>query len=236
MHLDDAVLSCASVITKGSLVVTVFAAGPSGPEPLLRWDVGSGCFSPGDDIFALRAAEDDEALAHFEAHGQRLTFWDVQYREARSAGPVLMPRIRRQLRAWIPRGDSELSASIASELEATIGATGLDAWFVPLGIYHPDHVIVGGILPALMRRNPAIRWYVYEELPYALEQRHLRWRAHRRLESAGFVLEPIPVRADTELKRAAVSCYRSQLGPLGARVETALGAPERVYRALARQG
>src|SRR6202158_5575221 len=68
-HLDDAVLGCAllMIANPGATVVTVFAGNPPAyPTPLRSWDVQGG-FGPGDDVMAVRRAEDRAALALLDA-------------------------------------------------------------------------------------------------------------------------------------------------------------------------
>lgn len=227
-HLDDAVLSCSSAITPGSVVLTVFASGPARVEQLTAWDAAAG-FSLGDDVFAVRVREDDEALAQLEASGRRLAFWEAAYRET----PPRWPRIShltQRLAGRTPYLDESLAEKVLLTLTAIIGTNELETWCAPLGICNHDHRILGAILPRLVAQTDHVSWCVYDDMPYSFERPAERDRAHRQLEAAGLRLEPLATTGDTERKRASIACYRSQLGPLGDRVEAAINAPELIYR------
>jgi LmbE family N-acetylglucosaminyl deacetylase len=231
-HLDDAVLSCSSAITPGSVVLTVFASGPARLDRLTAWDAAAG-FSPGDDVFAVRFQEDDEALAQLGASGRRLAFWEAPYRESPPRWPRLL-HLTQRLTGRTSKVDEALAEQVLSSLTSIIGTIGLDTWFAPLGICNPDHEILGAILPRLIAHTGEISWYVYDDMPYSLERPADRDRAHRQLEAAGLTLERLGTSADPERKRASLRCYRSQLGPLGDRVEASIGSPEPIYRVVNR--
>ena len=73
------------VASLGENVLTVFSGGPGRVEPLPLWDLECG-FAPGDRVMEIRAKEDDAALALLDAAGERLGFWDDQYRSAVGSG------------------------------------------------------------------------------------------------------------------------------------------------------
>lgn len=229
-HLDDAVLSCSSAVARGGLVVTVFASGPKSIDPLPLWDQASGCFSPGDDVFSVRVQEDDAALALLGATGRRLAFWDVQYRQSPQPRTPRLANAVQRLRRRESDVDATLAESVLAELSALINASDLREWFAPLGICHPDHRILGAILPQLVSQTSGTSWYVYEDLPYAAERPQDRDSARSRLEHEALWLEPLPAIVDPDRKLAAINCYRSQLVPLGDRVQMAIVAEERLYR------
>lgn len=230
-HLDDAVLSCSGQISAGAKVVTVFASGPSRIDELSAWDAASGCFVAGDDVYTMRAVEDDRALASLGATGHRLAFWDLQYRQPWRTTSSRISRISRRTWARLTPADRTLAASIVSELDLLVGSAGITTWFAPLGIGHPDHHMLGSILPELVRRHTEVDWHVYDDLPYAFEAPSERDSAHLRLKRAGLRVTPVDVSAvDTERKRTALSFYQSQLIPLGERVEVAVAGREVVHR------
>jgi hypothetical protein len=76
-HFDDAALSCVSLVARhpGAVLLTVFGAGPPRVNPITRWDRASG-FAPGDDVIAVRAAEDLDACDALGARQVRLKHWD----------------------------------------------------------------------------------------------------------------------------------------------------------------
>jgi hypothetical protein len=89
----------------------------------------------------------------------------------------------------------------------------------------------------LARRMPEKRWYVYEDLPYAKERADHLAGATDHVIASGFRLESVSggtvdsrdAVPTSGSKRAAVACYRSQLGGLGERVELAVNGPEAYY-------
>ncbi len=211
-HLDDVVMSCGRLLSAnpGCPVVTVFSSGPSTVDPLPPWDKGSGLFRPGDDVMGIRRREDLEALAHLRAQAHHLGFWDEQYRSARA----------------VP--DDEVATSVEESLHQVIRELGLQTWFVPLGLVHGDHKLVARACLSIARQMSERRWVVYEELPYRSEQPLEVQAARERAKSYGFTLEAASVDLswDISLKRAAVSCYRSQMKPLGKRARTVLAGHE----------
>jgi LmbE family N-acetylglucosaminyl deacetylase len=230
-HFDDVVLSCAAVITPASVVVTLFSAGPASVDPLPLWDRECGWFKPGDNVPAIRELEDDDSLALFSAKGERLGFWDEQYRLGSMS---LFSRARRRAARVLLRKNSEpeLVEAVISRLASTITDSGLRTWFAPLGVRHGDHKLTSAAVLQLARKMPERQWLLYAELPYALEQPDEAADAHRRFADAGFSLQAVSAVAVPHLadKWAAVSCYRSQLGGLGHRVEFAVRGPESYYR------
>jgi LmbE family N-acetylglucosaminyl deacetylase len=214
----------------GSQVVTVFSSGPTSVDPLPDWDRECRVFKSGDDVTAIRANEDDEALGVLEAGAHRLGFWDLQYRSgSRHRLPSYVARVLRALRRR--REEHGLVIEISEKLGATVSALDLTTWFVPLGVLHPDHKLLTRVVLQLAREMPDKRWILYEDLPYALESTANRTIAIGAVTAAGFTLEPVPFdgTVDEGRKRAAVGFYRSQLQGLGGRVETAVVGPERYH-------
>jgi LmbE family N-acetylglucosaminyl deacetylase len=231
-HHDDAVLSCGHVIAAmpGSHVVTIFSSGPTRVDPLPEWDRTCGCFTPGDNVAAIRQQEDDAALAVLGAHGSGLGFWPAQYRTTPATA-------RARARTWMASisrrsvSNSGLERDIVERLTASPPHISATTWLVPLGVGHPDHGLTTRAALTLAHSFPNRRWIAYEDLPYARENSGELRAACQRIETAGFRLEPTTLTGhdDSLLKQRAMACYRSQLPGLGGRLEVALTGPERYY-------
>jgi LmbE family N-acetylglucosaminyl deacetylase len=218
-HLDDLVLSCAGLLGAHpeSSMVTVFAGGPSSVDPVTGWESLSGLFQPGADIVGTRRHEDVRASGELGVTCLHLDHWDHQYRNATYAyqGP----------------SGPELARSIIADLERLIDRMALDTWAIPLGLSHPDHEVAAAAGLDVAARNPGIEWLVYEDLPYAVHQPKKVDQATTAIRSRGFELHLVdPFPSDRSLKERAVSCYRSQVLPLGDAVGVAVDTPERIYR------
>jgi LmbE family N-acetylglucosaminyl deacetylase len=190
-HLDDGVFACGQLLAEhpGSVVLTVCAGRPAAYPALTDWDRAAG-FAPGDDIVALRRAEDRAALAVLEAQPVWLDFLDAQY------------------------GDSLDAATIAVELVRAIDALGCASVFAPLGLFHSDHKLTHSAALTALPACPA-DWLLYEDalyrrLPDLLQEREEQLRAR------GFALTPVKrTGADcSDRKRRAVAAYASQLRAL----------------------
>lgn len=96
-----------------------------------------------------------------------------------------------------------------------------DEWWVPFGIYHPDHVDVAMAAGRIAR--PTARWSIYEELPYRVDHPEYAPRVSGRYELTGFG----PLGEQLEAKRRLCHVYASQIGP---NIERCLYAPERLWR------
>jgi LmbE family N-acetylglucosaminyl deacetylase len=210
-HCDDAVFSCGSLLSAhpGSIVVTVFAAGPASGEPLTEWDQVSG-FHPGDDVMAARRDEDRRALSLLAAHPLWLQFHDSQYRRSPS------------------RED------LALNLHLVFQTIRPHAIMVPWGLFHSDHILASDACLALRRHFLEPAWFLYEDaiyrrIPDLLSRRIALLRSrglYARLASVG-------PNHSGDRKFDAVSCYRSQLKALtsdGRPGYHDLFARERVWR------
>ena len=215
-HLDDAALSCSLLLAAnpGSCVVTAFAAGPRSVRPLTPWDRGSKYFPEGADVTGIRRGEDISATALVGATAIHLSHWDRQYRNERY-GYSGLP-------------DGELPAAIAASL-ARLRAP---AWVIPLGLGHPDHRLAAEAGLILAEREPA-DVFVYEELPYALEDVPEVAVRKRYFAERGFELKEdgsVSIGADRALKAAVLRCHVSQRRALRRRLRAATRAPERVWK------
>jgi LmbE family N-acetylglucosaminyl deacetylase len=220
-HLDDAVLSCGQLLAghPGSHILTVFAAGPLSMSELTDWDRLSGVFKPGDDVIGTRRREDEAAATALGATSEHLSFWQES--------------IRADCYGYLSTGDDELESRIASAIGERVAKLEVDLWLFPLGITHTDHKMVASACLTVARSLRG-RTYLYEELPYRLEDRAAVAAARYRVGEAGFLLErgwPPGARGTRRAKRAALRCYRSQLPALGRRrVLRSLVGPERIWR------
>jgi LmbE family N-acetylglucosaminyl deacetylase len=215
-HLDDAALSCSFLLAAnpGSCVVTAFAAGPRSVRPLTPWDRGSKYFPEGADVTGVRRGEDISAAALVRATAIHLSYWDRQYRNERY-GYSGLP-------------DGELPAAIAASL-ARLRAP---AWVIPLGLGHPDHRLAAEAGLILAEREPA-DVFVYEELPYGLEDLSEVAVRKRYFAERGFELKEdssVSIGADRALKAAVLRCHASQRRALRRRLRAATRASERVWK------
>ena len=109
-----------------------------------------------------------------------------------------------------------------------------DAWMIPLGLGHPDHRLAAdAALIAAERWLPFQPVYVYEELPYAVEDPAEVAGRKRRLAERGLALEEdhtLERLDDRALKKAVFRCHASQRRQLRWRARTATRTPERVWK------
>jgi LmbE family N-acetylglucosaminyl deacetylase len=204
-HLDDAVLSCAGLITgaPGTTVVTVFAGlpptrGAATPSEFLpgstSWDQASG-FAVGDDVVGLRRAEDRAALAKLGAVPRWLDFLDSQY--------VVEP------------GESAGPTEIAASIREAIGELRPATIAFPLGLEHTDHKRTHEACFLLLRESPelAMNWVAFVDVPYRAAYRAQAEDRLARLRTLGYALEPLSFDLG-ERKIAALDEYPSQLKAL----------------------
>lgn len=218
-HLDDGVLSCAELLAAypGSLLVTLFAGGPTRVDPLPEWDAASG-FNLGDDVMKARRAEDRAAAAELGAIPHHLNFWDFQYRAVAD------------LNYSGPQG-KQLVKAASIQLQAVIDDHKLDAMAIPLGISHPDHVLTAMAALNLVYSGSSLEWWAYEDLPYSVESRSALARSIAKLSRSGFRLTPLASSSPAKnAKRQAIAQYESQTRALGERTKTCIQGPEQLYR------
>jgi len=195
-HLDDAVFSCGTLMAMrpGVTVLTVFAGIPSAPGIVTEWDRISG-FGDAVEAMQSRREEDRQALGVLAAHPLWLDFLDGQYR------PL----------------DAEREVSAA--LKDIIDKLEPQQIFIPAGLFHTDHEAVHRALMAVYRNWPENSWWLYEEplyrrVPGLLQRRLSALLADGRCATPRSLFDS----AATELKRAAIRCYPSQLRALKQRV------------------
>lgn len=194
-HLDDAVFSMGQTIANHSGPVTVATVFAGMPGPGVTPYEQSAGFTSSTEAVSVRIKEDDAAL------------------EVLGASQVLGAFLDRPQRTEAV-GSGHLARWLAAQM------VGHDVIAVPLGIHHPDHLLVAKhALEAATCTKAEI--LVYEELPY---------RVQFPLGSAARARQYTSLATETLTgpeKRAAVACYTSQLS------ETLLDCvfvPERVWR------
>jgi LmbE family N-acetylglucosaminyl deacetylase len=195
-HFDDAAMGAGHLLLAhpGSTVVTVFGGPPARyPEPPSDWDALGG-FRTGDDVVARRREEDAAGLAVLDARPHWLEFVDHQYLE--------------------PEERAE-PAEIATALSVVIDDAQPTAVCVPMGLANPDHVATHDAALLVAETRADLTWFAYEDAGYQHIPGMLAWRVSKLFQS-DFWPTPmiVPTIQDHERKRAAIECYRSQLGPL----------------------
>jgi LmbE family N-acetylglucosaminyl deacetylase len=210
-HCDDAVFACGSLLSAhpGSVVVTVFAAGPAPDEPLTEWDRASG-FEPGENVMAARRDEDRWALALLAATPLWLPFHDSQYRRSP------------------PRED------LIRALRMVLQTIEPYAIVVPWGLFHSDHILVSDACLALRRHFPEPAWFLYEDaiyrrIPGLLNERIALLRGQG-VRARRVTIGP---HHNGGKKVDAACCYRSQLKGLSSHGRPGyqdLFDPERMWR------
>lgn len=221
-HLDDAALSCSLLLAAnpGSYVTTVFAGGPPSMRELTTWDRLARYFPEGADVVGVRRGEDISASALVRAKPVHLGYWDRQYRNESHGyqGPA----------------EEDLAQAITGELLSRRPAA--DFWVIPLGLGHPDHRLAAEAGLMLAERE-AGEFYVYEELPYAVELKAEVADRKSHFAERGFVLKDDPavdIADDSRLKAAVIGCHASQRRLLRRRIWRARRSPERIWRLLRR--
>jgi LmbE family N-acetylglucosaminyl deacetylase len=174
-------------------------------------------FPEGADVTGVRRGEDISALAMLQAKAVHLPYWDRQYRNDhyRYRGP----------------DEETLREAITAEL---LSGEPADYWVIPLGLGHPDHRLAAEVGLMLAERGTG-EFYLYEELPYAVELSSEVASRKRELAERGFALKEDPtldIADDRGLKSAAIRCHVSQRRLLRRRVWRAKRQPERIWKLL----
>lgn len=191
-HCDDGVFGCGQLLAAhpGAVVVTVFAGSPPAYGELTEWDRACG-FREGDDVMALRRAEDAAALDELGAVPHWLDFCDSQYRRT--------PSIE----------------ILTEGLARAIDEARADTVVFPLGLFHSDHRLAHEAALEVLRRRPALHWFAYEDALYRCIEGLLEGRLAA-LFGAGLEPTPVELPRSPELdgKRRAMNRYASQLRAL----------------------
>ncbi|MGL6157978.1 MAG: PIG-L deacetylase family protein, partial [Ralstonia mannitolilytica] len=156
-----------------------------------EWDAQAG-FAHSTEAIAVRRQEDAQAHAQVSATVHHLDFCDSQYGQT----PAL-DALERALYRLVARHSAE-------------------AVFVPLGLFHSDHVLVHEAALLMLPKLPKRLWIGYEDALYRRGRGAVQSRLVA-LAERGIVTTPVsPVCAvDGRQKRRAVACYASQLRAFG---------------------
>jgi LmbE family N-acetylglucosaminyl deacetylase len=102
---------------------------------------------------------------------------------------------------------------------------------------HPDHRLAAEAGLILAEREPG-DVFLYEELPYAVEDASEVAARKRYVAERGFELEDdttLGIAADATLKAAMLRCHASQRRALRRRLRVATRTPERVWKIVRRR-
>jgi len=157
-HLDDAVFSCWSIITRAQrpTVLTVCAGSPPIGIPPAPYDRLTGATDARARMLERRT-EDVNALTCLGATAIHLPFLDIMYRK-RHTYPMML----------LFRGIHHIERQIFHAIDAAIPDGTTDVYF-PIGIGgHPDHLAVAfaGILFSKLSKSNC-QFHFYADLPYA---------------------------------------------------------------------
>jgi LmbE family N-acetylglucosaminyl deacetylase len=194
-HLGGAVLGAGRflAVNPGTVVVTAFAGTPDTPSSVSDWDRRCG-FVDGDDVVGTRREEDERALA-------LLGCQPVWLDHAAPAGGERATPV-------------ELD-DLAATLDAVVAASNVTAVCIPFGLVETDHALTHRAALRVRQRRGDVAWFCYEDQPFRYVPGALADRM-RALAADGLVPTPavMPLDATNDRKRAAYSCYTSQIGPL----------------------
>ena len=108
---------------------------------------------------------------------------------------------------------------------------------IPLGLGHADHRLAAdaGLIVADREAGDV---FLYEELPYAVEDASEVAARKRYFAERGFELEDttVGIAADRTLKTAVLRCHASQRRALRRRLRVATRTPERVWKIVRARG
>jgi len=196
-HLDDAVLSCGSLLLAhpGATVATLFASSPAEyTNPLNEHDTDCG-FVPGEDAMAVRRDEDVRALAAVGATPRWLPLCQNSHDER--ADPIAEPA-----------GALDALVQAVADVEPTCVVA-------PLGLSHVDHQACHATARAARARVDTVPWLWYSDLPYVFIPRVLAAR-FRTLHKIGITASPAcpSVSRDFGAKWRAFEEYATQVSVL----------------------
>lgn len=204
-HFDDAILSAGQFMAErpDCVVVTVFGGFPEGADRIVTpYDTKCG-FRNALDAVSERRRENNAATALLKAHCIDLDFPDGQYGQ-----PVSKEEVRDVLQRIIDGGDYE-------------------GIYAPIGLGHPDHIMVNDAVMALETDLPITLW---EDIPIRVTEPNL---VQPRLNGLGISYdEPsrtIFNRVFISDKIRALLCYSSQVGT-GILDPYLMYVPERFYK------
>jgi LmbE family N-acetylglucosaminyl deacetylase len=185
-HYDDAAFSCATVLAEspGSTVVTVFSGAPKERRRGYNFRTTRKIYAP--DAMALRRAENEQALSMVKARPESLDLLEADYSDRR-----------------IGDYSERASQALVEKLDSLSPSTLL----TPLGLAHPDHLMVATACQQLWRRVETA--VIYLDLPYGLDD---PFATSKRLDdlSKTFSLRELSLGRVPTYKRELVAAYASQ--------------------------
>lgn len=202
-HFDDAILSAGQFMADrpDTEIVTVFGGFPITPENVKTpYDEKCG-FKHALDAVSERRRENKAATALLNATAIDLDFPDSQYNN-----PFALE-------------------DIVNSLQYLIDNNWYEAIYAPIGLDHPDHVIVS---EAVMRLNFPRNIYLWEDLPIRVLKPEEAVNRAGRL-GLSFEVQPATTHEKMAKKARALSCYTSQIGT-GVLDPYLLYVPERFWK------
>jgi LmbE family N-acetylglucosaminyl deacetylase len=210
-HLDDAVLSCGQLIKAkpGATIMTILAGFPSGAHA--GWSGQTTGLPMARDANLMRR-EEDRCATH--VLGAQTVWIDIH---AQEYGPDASERL----------------LAIREAIDSAVATTEARSVFVPLGVTHPDHVIVSdAALLAVVASS--LESYVYMDMPYGQARPGEVRRRLRRIARKFQIDLVAPFAGDLQSKSEAVNAYSSQIKALrqgfGKTFNRVFVDPERYWR------
>lgn len=178
-HYDDAVFSCGKLIAilEDATVLTVFGGVPNNKNVCTAYDQKSG-FGNAEEAVLARREEDAVALTTLGAKQLYLDYVENQYGQIQRFSSI-----------------EENLVSIAEEY---------DEVYVPLGMLHPDHEMLGDICRNIETEDK--QFYVYADLPYYVDNPDMFVERLKAIEEKSYVYRG----GDLGKKMLAAICYKSQ--------------------------
>jgi LmbE family N-acetylglucosaminyl deacetylase len=188
-HLDDAVLSAGQFLASrpDTIVATIFAGIPRNKDVCTTYDAKCG-FKTAEEAMKTRQDEDKAAMALLAATPLHLGFIDSQY------------------------GKPTEQAGMAKVIGNLIEEHEPEYVVGPLGLVHPDHILVRNALLEATDKYELPVW-LYEDLPSRVTQPDSVHFALEEVREQVFDALPGFIGSGSlDAKMSALWCYRSQMG------------------------
>ena len=217
-HLDDAVLSCALFLHAhpATTVMTVLAGAPEALHEGYNSATTGEAYAP--DAVRLRREEDRAAMELVGGQAKWLDLLDGDYAAYRPGTDYREP--------------------IRDEIAQALGEFAPKSVFAPVGLIHPDHVMVSDAC-AELAADATYAWYFYMDLPYGIGH---RWPVARRLSALKRRVRLVELEryeGAPGIKQHAMSRYASQYEPTRESFpkgfDEAMSGSERYWRASPRR-